>query len=166
MHIRGTHAFRTSQQSFGAVANQPFTASSGSMTPSTVHRDAGDDFLGGSSGNEEPVPPPLSTPPCPPVSTTSPSVSSFTSQQSKRKYSALGDGDSMSIKSSSLMSSQDKHQRGAGSAALHALSTKMDKMNETLRITLLMMQRPMLALTAPHSAGQKLPKAFRGSRRL
>src|ERR1700683_1454030 len=62
-HVRGTHAFRPSQQSFGAIANQPFTPGSSSMAPPAVPKDVGDDFLDGSSSDEEPVPPPPSTPP-------------------------------------------------------------------------------------------------------
>lgn len=124
-HIRGTHAFRPLQQSFGAVANQPFTSGSNMTTP----RDTGIDFTGGNSSDDEraalPIPP---STPQQPTTSTSPSISSFASCQSKRKHSVLDDGDSMSIRS--LTSSQGKRQRNTGVSALYSLGTKVDKMSD------------------------------------
>jgi hypothetical protein len=121
-HVRGTHAFRPSDQTFGAIANQATSSNNNDdidKDNSSTHSD----------DNELAVPP--STPLRPPVSNSSTSVNSFASRQSKRKFSALGDGDSTSIPSGSRVSSQDKRQRNTGASALVALNAKMDMMNNT-----------------------------------
>jgi hypothetical protein len=128
-HVRGTHAFRASQQSFGAIANQPFATGSNMAEP----RDTGIDLTGGDSSDNEQAMPliPQSTPQRPPISTSTTSINSFASRQSKRKHSAFDDGDSTSFKSGSLTSSQDKRQRNTGVSALYSLGTKVDKMSDT-----------------------------------
>ena len=128
-HVRGTHAFRPSDQTFGAIVNQP-TSSNSNMPPPAPRGDIDEDDAAINSDDNEQVAP-LSSPPRPPISTSSTSVNSFASRQSKRKHSALGDGDSASIPSGSRVSSQDKRQRNTGASALVALSAKMDRMNDT-----------------------------------
>ena len=47
------------------------------------------------------------------------------------KYSVFDEGDSMSLKSSSFMSSQEKHQCNTSASALYSLGAKVDKMSKT-----------------------------------
>jgi hypothetical protein len=128
-HVRGTHAFHPSDQTFDAIANQP-TSSNSNMPPPAPPGDIGEGGVSDNSHDNEQVVP-LSSPPHPPISSSSTSIDSFASRQSKRKHSALGDGDSASIQSGSRASSQDKRQRNTGASALVALSAKMDRMNDT-----------------------------------
>ena len=130
-HVRGMHAFHPSDQTFGAIANQP-TSSNSNMLPPAPHGNIGEDDVSDKSDDNEQVVPP-SSPMRPPVSTSSTSVNSFASRQSKHKHSALGDGDSASIQSGSHVSSQNKRQRNPGASALVALSAKMDQMNDTFK---------------------------------
>ena len=125
-HVHGTHAFRASQQSFSAIANQVFPTGSNMAVP----RDTGIELAGSnSSGDEQDAPHiPQSTPQHPPTSISS---TSFSSCQLKCKYSAFDGGDSMSLKSSSFMSSQEKCQCNTGASALYSLGAKVDKMSET-----------------------------------
>ena len=116
-------------QTFGAIANQPTSSNSNMPPPAPCDIIGKDDVSDKSDDNEQVVPP--SSPMCPPVSTSSTSANSFASQQSKRKHSALGDGDSASIQSGSHVSLQNKPQCNPGASALAALSAKMDQMNDT-----------------------------------
>ena len=131
--VKGTHAFHPSQQSFGAVANQP--ANSGSLPAESASADTGSHLV--SAGLPAAPGNPLMQSCSPPsiASTSNPpntnSVHSFNSQQSKHKHSALGDGDTMSINSGSPASLQDKCQHGGQTSALYALGVKVDKMNKT-----------------------------------
>ena len=162
-HVRGTHAFRPSDQTFGAIVNQP-TSSNSNMPPPAPRGDIdGDDAAINSDDNEQVAP--LSSPPRPPISTSSTSVNSFASRQSKRKHSALGDGDSASIPSGSRVSSQDKHQRNTGALALVALSAKMDRMNDTFKTGFAHNAKHVHTVTNRHSTGHKLSKPSAGSRR-
>jgi len=63
-HVRGTHAFRPSDQTFGAITNQP-TASNSNMPPSAPRGDIGEDDAAINSDDNEQVAP-LSLPPRPP----------------------------------------------------------------------------------------------------
>ena len=92
-----------------------------------VPRDTGIELAGSNlSGDEQAAPCfPQSTPP------TSISSTSFSSCQSKHKYSAFDEGDSMSLKSSSFTSSQGKCQCNTGTLAFYSLGTKADKLSET-----------------------------------
>jgi hypothetical protein len=134
--VRGTHASHPSDQTFGAIANQPTSSNSNILPPAPRGNIGKDDVSDKSDDNEQVVPP--SSPMHPPVSTSSTSVNSFASRQSKRKHSALGDGDSASIQSSSHVSSQNKHQHNPGASALVALSAKMDRMNDTFWLSLIL----------------------------
>lgn len=127
-HVRGTHAFRTSQQCFGAVANRPISVDDNMPPPPQ------------SSGTLPQPPPsmnlpiPGSTPPLPLTSTISllsNTVSSLSSGGSKRKHYAHGDSDSMSILSPSPSDPQGKCQHGNPGATALFFGTKMDKMSDT-----------------------------------
>ena len=125
-HVHGTHAFHASWQSFGAIANQAFPTGSNMAVP----RDTGIELAGSNSSGDEQAAPciPQSTPQCPPTSISS---TSFSSHQSKCKYSAFDEGDSMSLKFSSFTSSQEKCQCNTSASALYSLGAKVDKMSET-----------------------------------
>ena len=131
--VKGTHAFRPSQQSFGAVANQP--ANSGSPPAESASADTGGCSVGAGL-SVAPGNPLMQSRSPPSIASTSNtpntnSVHSFNSRQSKCKHSALGDGDTMSINSNSPAGSQDKCQRGGQTSALYALGVKVNKINET-----------------------------------
>ena len=157
-YIRGTHAFRASQQSFGAVANQAFATGSNMATP----QDTGTSLVGSNSSDDEQGAPliPQSTSQRPPTSISS---TSFASRQSKRKYSAFDDADSMSIKSGSLMSSQAKRQRNTGASALYSLSAKMDKMSNTFANGFAQESK---ARSHPDNSPQRRAKAAKSFQRL
>ena len=124
-----------------------------------VPRDTGIELAGSNLSGEEQAAPhiPQSTPQHPPTSISS---TSFSSHQSKCKYSAFDGGDSMSLKSSSFTSSQEKCQCNTGASALYSLGAKVDKMSKTFAHG--SNPRHIAILTNLHSAGQQWPKAFRG----
>ena len=127
-HVHGTHAFYPSQQSFSTITNQSFTSDCNMAMP----RDTSNDLSSGDSSDGERAAPliPQLTPQHPPISTSSASIDSFASCQSKHKYSTFDDGDSMSVKSGSLTSLHDKCQCNTGASVLYSLGAKMDKMND------------------------------------
>ena len=128
-HVRGMYAFHPSDQTFGTIANQSTSSNNNMLPPPPPDHIDKDNLSTHSDDNKLAVLP--STPPHPPVSSSSTSVNSFASQQSKCKFSALGDGDSASVQSGSCVSSQDKHQHNTGALVLIALNAKMDMMNNT-----------------------------------
>ena len=157
-YVCGTHAFCALQQSFGTIANQAFATGSNMATP----QDTGTGLVGSNSSDGEQGAPLVaqSTPQHPPASISS---TSFASHQSKHKYSAFDDGDSMSIKSGSLMSSQDKCQHNTGISALYSLSTKMDKMSDTFANGFVLESK---AHSCPDHSPQHRAKATKSFQRL
>ena len=157
-HVHGTHVFHPWQQSFCTIANQSF-ASGSNMA---MHRNTSNDLLSGDSSDGEQAAPliPQSTPQHLPISTSS---TSFVSHQSKCKYSTFDNGNSMSVKSGSLISSHDKHQCNTGASSLYSLGAKMDKMNNTFANGFAQESKAHShPETVLHCAGQKLPKASKG----
>lgn len=132
-NARGTHAFRPSQQTFGAVANQSGPSGQSSPGPAATPSTAKDmnhqtidneQSLCDSIAHETMDAPPSVRPP-PSIASVPNSINSFNSRQSKRKHSALGEEDSPAVSATS----SEKRQRASGSSALVALQRQMDQMS-------------------------------------
>ena len=128
--VRGTHAFRPSQQTYGAIANAasssgPSNNAPGGASmppPQSVPRDDPE------TSDEDAIPPP--TTPLRPSSVVSSSTSA-----SKRKHSTLDESTSTSFRASST-SSYSKRQRNStpnGAAALHGIGDALHDFHGTMR---------------------------------
>jgi hypothetical protein len=119
--VKGTHAFRPSQQTVGAIANAPYpstsTSNPGSMQPlqTPLLTRSGLEELN-SSGDEDPQPPP----------TLYNAPSSANSSSTKCKNSAVGDSGDGSIRSSAVVSTVSKKQHVVtGAVALNGIKDGM-----------------------------------------
>jgi hypothetical protein len=138
--VKGTHAFRPSQQTVGAIANAPYPGTSVSamqppQTSSLTH--SGLEELDSSGDDGAQPPPTLHNVPSSVIS-----VSTHTSS-TKRKYSAVGDSGDGSVKSSAVVSTGSKKQRAVtGAVALNGIKDALEAFNVTIRTGLSQTTKP------------------------
>ena len=133
--VKGTHAFRPSQQMVGTIANAPYPSTSVSaMQPlqTSSLTCSGLEELDFSGDDGAQPPPTLHNVPLSVIS-----VSTNTSS-TKCKYSAVGDSGDSSVKSSAVVSTGSKKQRAiTGAVALNGIKDALEAFNVTIRTGLL-----------------------------
>jgi hypothetical protein len=125
--VKGTHAFRASQQSHGAALSMPAPLSKGKGKGKGKETEI-DLELNDNSDNDNDKPAivlPPSVPAGTITSSTSASISAASS--SKRKYSALDDDGS--VLSGSLNSSSKKPKSRSGATAIDGVKASLEQLN-------------------------------------
>ena len=149
--VRGTHAFRASQQSRGAASNIQLSSSEGKETEkgkrkgkgkekdkrkgkgkanTTVDLELNDDSDGDNNDNDQPTTslPPLGSTFAVPSSSTSASIA--TASSSKHKYSALDEASSIL---SSSHNSSSKKSKTRGATAIDGVKASLDTIGSSIR---------------------------------